>query len=243
MTITRCTHLRINGARCTMPAANGKDLCFTHESRLLRMRQRPTPPSTFVTMPLVSFVYPEDHDAILDNVYAIARSYDQGMIDDRKAAIMDRLMNTALRTLRQGLRIEKTVTSDEMIRHFRLDSDGNPRALPDGEQPCKPESPEPASPQAIPEPVHDPGTVLPSITAQAEDLAPDTGNSAIVDPASPTESESPASPLLPALRQRENIVSFFSNTCASHAQKLDKTALFTPQRIPRPGHTAQILEV
>ena len=38
MPVTRCTHLKINGTRCTMPAASGRELCFHHESRMLRQR-------------------------------------------------------------------------------------------------------------------------------------------------------------------------------------------------------------
>ena len=158
MAVTRCTHLRINGARCTMPAVNGKDLCFEHEYRLARLRAKPALPSTFVTVPLVSFVYPEDHDCILDNVHAISRALGESIINDRTASLMDRLMNTALRTLRQRQKLEKTITSDEIIRHVRLDPDGNPRATETtAEASPAPETPEP--------------TILPALSAEAEEPA------------------------------------------------------------------------
>jgi hypothetical protein len=160
MAVTRCTHLKINGARCTMPAVYNKDLCFHHESRLLRLRSRPTLPSTFATVPLVSFVYPEDHDCILENVHAIPRSLAHSEINDRTASVMDRLMNTALRTLRQGRKLEKTVMSDEMVRHFCLDPDGNPRATDPPAAPVPESVPEKAEPITIP-----------AISAEAEEPA------------------------------------------------------------------------
>ena len=106
-------------------------------------------------------MYPEDHGAILENVHAIARAFVHSEIDDRKASILDRLMNTALRTLRQRPRLEKTVTSEEMIRHFRMDEDGNPRAIePPTEVP--PAKPEPVAETAEP-------AILPAISAEAEE--------------------------------------------------------------------------
>ena len=161
MPVTRCTHLKINGTRCTMPAASGRELCFHHESRMLRQRARPCPPSTYLPNSVVPLVYPEDHGAILENVHAIARAFVHSEIDDRKASILDRLMNTALRTLRQRPRLEKTVTSEEMIRHFRMDEDGNPRAIePPTEVP--PAKPEPVAETAEP-------AILPAISAEAEE--------------------------------------------------------------------------
>jgi hypothetical protein len=163
-----------------MPAAYGKDLCFEHHSRLLRMRVKPATPDTFVTVPLVRFVYPEDHDCILENVHAVARALAHCAINDRVASVMDRLMNTALRTLRQGQKLEKTVTCDEMIRHFRLDGDGHPRAAEPVAYPIADPivgPPAESAPQPIaeaPQPA-----IIPVISAQAEEPAqPEPGTSA-----------------------------------------------------------------
>lgn len=170
---TRCTHLRTDGARCTMIAVNGNELCFYHESRLMRMRARPCPPSTFATVPLVSFIYPEDHGAILENVHAIARALARGDIDARIASVMDRLMNTALRTLRQGRNLEKTLTSDEMIRAFRVDDDGNFRVLDNSPEPS-PEAdevpPQPAAISAISAEAATPATHPVSAVIKTKDL-------------------------------------------------------------------------
>jgi hypothetical protein len=155
-----------------MPAVHDKDLCFEHDYRLHRLRAKPALPSTFVTVPLVRFVYPEDHDAILENVHSVARALGESIINDRVASVMDRLMNTALRTLRQGQKLEKTVTCDEMIRHFRLDGDGNRRAAEPAADPPAESAPEPIA--KTPQPA-----VIPAISAQAEEPArPASGTSA-----------------------------------------------------------------
>ena len=202
MSFARCTHLRINGARCAMPAANGGELCYDHESRRLRLRARPSLPSSFPTVPLVGFVYPEDHAAILENIHAISRALSLGEIDYRQASVMDRIMNTALRTLRQGKKLEETVTSKEMITHFRVDEDGNARAIDNPtESAAEPDSSVPVT--------------LPTVLAVAE--SPQSNQQQTSYFQSPAE-KSRITPLFPALRQSRKLSNLFSTTCDSETK-------------------------
>jgi hypothetical protein len=158
----RCTHLRINGARCAMPAVHGKDLCFTHEARYMRLRSKPSLPNTFAQAPLVGFIYPEDHDSILENIHSICRAMDQSTIDYRNASVMERLMKTALSTINQRERL-KDKPPAETPRRIRYDEKANAYAL-DTVEPG-PTSPDPASSAA--DPAAEPAT-LPSVTAVAD---------------------------------------------------------------------------
>ncbi|HEX4006120.1 MAG TPA: hypothetical protein VHX60_08095 [Acidobacteriaceae bacterium] len=124
----RCRFVKTSGARCTTPALHHRELCFAHERRLnlVRGKLRPTPPATFNTVPLVNFVWAEDHHSILFNLNQIALALASGAIDAHQAGAMTSLMRTCLRTLRQMRAIESV---EEPVAAY-IDENGQPMALP-----------------------------------------------------------------------------------------------------------------
>lgn len=124
----RCRYVKTNGARCTAPALNRRELCFDHHRRLqmARGRLRPSTPATFNMVPLVNFVWAEDHHSILFNLNEIAEALSRGIIDTRQAGAMTSIMRTCLKALRQMRDIEKAV---EPVRAY-VEQDGLPLVVP-----------------------------------------------------------------------------------------------------------------
>ncbi|MGB6871646.1 MAG: hypothetical protein WBD93_18680 [Acidobacteriaceae bacterium] len=99
----RCRFVKVNGARCRSHAKPGSDLCCDHHFKKTysRGRLRPSPPSTFNTVPLVRFAWADDHDAILFNCNQIALALVHSTITAREAGALNAVMYTAQRSLRQ----------------------------------------------------------------------------------------------------------------------------------------------
>jgi hypothetical protein len=152
----RCRFVKINGARCTQPALRRKELCFDHDFRLKLMRGkcRATTPATFNTVPLVSFVWTEDHHSILHNLNQIATALATGVIDTHQAGAMTSLMRTCLKTLRQMRDIE----SIEPPVEDYADDHGQPMALPDSDPDDEPDDRHAAAHAVDPSLSFDPGT-------------------------------------------------------------------------------------
>src|SRR6202012_4790035 len=126
---SRCRHTRINGARCTMPTLNGRDLCYEHEERRrLAGLKRKVLPEPNAAGPLVSFRYPEDRASILANLHAIAEAFANHQIDYRQAGMLNHLMQTCLKTLWQMTQFEIEVSAKEVVREVTYDDSGNPMA-------------------------------------------------------------------------------------------------------------------
>jgi len=133
---TRCRYIRINGARCTIPALKGHDLCFDHQRRKLHKTRllKAALPETFATIPLVGFAWVEDHASILHNINVIVEALARSAIDLRQAATMNSLQRTALKTLRQMHDLEALrarENQEEPVRDFVLDECELPLAIPD----------------------------------------------------------------------------------------------------------------
>jgi len=207
-----------------MPAANDSELCFNHASRLRRMRVKPCPPSTWVTVPLISFVFADDENSVLENINATARAFDHQQIDYRQLHAVTNLMHLALKTVREGKKLEKTVTSKEMVRHFRVDNEGNAFAIPD---PAEAEQ-NPASAQAAPVP--EPGSILVTLNAVAED---ETTHKQTVD------ADLPATPLKRTVTTSGKITPIVSNTYLLNGRKIHRAQLHRA----KPDQVSQILGI
>jgi len=128
----RCRRVHLNGARCTMPAKHGGEVCYNHERHLRAVRRvRPILPDTTPLSPLVSFVYMEDHASILHNLNAIALSFAHHQIDHRQVGTLTYLMQTCLKTLRQMEQLETRPTLDEIVTDVVFDDQDQPLAAPD----------------------------------------------------------------------------------------------------------------
>ncbi|HEX3986027.1 MAG TPA: hypothetical protein VHX13_05385 [Acidobacteriaceae bacterium] len=142
----RCRFVKVNGARCRFPAKPDSDLCGDHHYKKLytRGRLRPSPPSTFNTVPLVRFAWAEDHDSILFNCNQIALALVHSTITAREAGALNAVMHTAQRSLREKFLHERfearerersgaptPAPADDIVTDYVLDTDGMPLALPD----------------------------------------------------------------------------------------------------------------
>jgi hypothetical protein len=117
----RCRYTRINGARCTMPALDGHDLCFQHQQRKRQARLKPILPEPNTAGPLVSSVYMEDHAAVLANLNAIAEAFARHSIDHRQVETLTYLMQTCLKTLRQMHELEADLKAEDAVRQVVYD--------------------------------------------------------------------------------------------------------------------------
>ncbi len=150
----RCQHLTLNGARCTAPALNDKEFCYTHHYRRLRRarnRQPCLPDTRDVAGPLVTFVYMDDLASVMDNINSIAQAFAEHSIDHRQLGSLTYLMNTALKTVDRMSKLEKPRPEDmpTVVAHDDLDE---PIATPDraGDRSQKTED---SQPQPSPEPI------------------------------------------------------------------------------------------
>jgi hypothetical protein len=144
----RCRRVALSGARCTMPAKHGGELCYNHErhSRLTRVR-RPILPDTDIREPLVRFAYMEDHASILHNLNAIAQAFANNQIDHRQVGVLTYLMQTCLKTLRQMHELETRPALDEIVTDVVYDDQDLPLAVDPQTDP--PSDPIPDPPTAI----------------------------------------------------------------------------------------------
>ncbi len=150
----RCQHLTLNGARCTAPALNDKEFCYTHHYRRLRRarnRQPCLPDTRDVAGPLVTFVYMDDLASVMDNINSIAQAFAEHSIDHRQLGSLTYLMNTALKTVDRMSKLEKPRPEDmpTVVAHDDLDE---PIATPDREG-DRSQKTEDSQPQPSPEPI------------------------------------------------------------------------------------------
>ena len=122
---SRCRYTRINGARCTMPALNGHELCYQHQQRKRHAQRKPVPSDPKAPGPLVNLVYMDDHTSVLANLNAVAEAFAYGLIDHRQVGALTRLMQTCLKTLHQKheLRFEEE-GSGKVVQEVTYDEDG-----------------------------------------------------------------------------------------------------------------------
>ena len=186
---SRCCHVKQNGARCTMPALHGHQLCCAHYQRQERLRRQPRAPQWSDHMvPIVLFNYMEDHASILANLNAAADAFARHDIDFRQLSAITRFFETCLRTLRQMHRVEETLAAEDMVRDVVTTDSGELQALPD---------PGPAtatSPAA--DPVAGPRPDSPSLPDSASG-APATSSPATSSPT--TSSPAPSAGVVPAI--------------------------------------------
>lgn len=115
--VGRCRHVKLNGARCTMPIRPNRELCFDHDRRREAHRRRrfiTAVPEASALAPLVSFVQLEDHTSVLENLNAIAMAFAHHQIDHRQVGSLTFLMQTALKTLRQMNEIELPPRAEDL---------------------------------------------------------------------------------------------------------------------------------
>jgi hypothetical protein len=121
---SRCRYTRINGARCSMPALNGHDLCYEHHERKRQAQRKPVPSDPKASGPLVHLVYMDDHTSVLANLNAVAEAFAYGHIDHRQLSALTRLMQTCLKTLHQR---EEHICSEKAhnpVHEVTYDEDG-----------------------------------------------------------------------------------------------------------------------
>ena len=126
---SRCRYTRINGARCSMPALNGHDLCFEHQQRKRQAQRKPAPSDPKAPGPLVNLVYMDDHTSVLANLNAIAEAFAYGLIDHHQLSALTRLIQTCLKTLRQKHDLEVNIHSTDRVHEVTYDEDGLPLAV------------------------------------------------------------------------------------------------------------------
>ncbi len=150
---SRCCHLTLAGARCTMPALRDKDLCFRHNYRA-RVPFKPAVPDLSPRAPLVNFVYMENHDDVMANLNAIADGFARHAIHHAEVSAATYLMNTVLKTLKQMSQIETKITAEEIARDVVYNDLGQPRAVDPQPEP-QPEVPTEAVIEPQPAPTND----------------------------------------------------------------------------------------
>ena len=126
---SRCRYTRINGARCSMPALNGHDLCFQHQQRKRQAQRKPAPSDPKAPGPLVNLVYMDDHTSVLANLNAIAEAFAYGLIDHRQVSALTRLIQTCLKTLHQKKELNCYEKPGDPVLEVTYDEDGLPLAV------------------------------------------------------------------------------------------------------------------
>jgi hypothetical protein len=122
-----------------MPAQYNKEFCFNHNHRRFMARSRPILPSTSdLRVPLVTFVYMEDMQSVMENINSIAQAFALSNIDHRQVSSLTYLMNTALKTL-DRLKHIQALSKEDMAQQVVYDDLDMPMAAPDP-QPCHAES-------------------------------------------------------------------------------------------------------
>lgn len=121
---SRCRYTRINGARCSMPALNGHELCFQHLERKRQAQRKPVPSDPKASGPLVNLVHMDDHASVLANLNAVAEAFVYGLIDHRQLSALTRLMQTCLKTLHQKQEHNWHEKPDAHLFDVTYDEDG-----------------------------------------------------------------------------------------------------------------------
>lgn len=161
----RCAHVRVNGARCTMPALKDSNLCYQHHQRRLLRALKPMPPDYWCQTPLVAFVEMEDLRGILYNLNATADAFARHAIDYRQVSAINRLMQTCLQTVHKMKRLEEEVSPEEIVRAAHFDIRGEGVAEPEP----KPEPERESELDPLPESsVAAAGSVVESISAASD---------------------------------------------------------------------------
>ena len=193
MSIQRCCHVKINGARCTMPAVNGAEFCYHHDSlrTLKRMRPQPAPPK-WLSTPLFHLRYPDNYEDLVFNSHLAIDAFARHEIDYRQLTAATRhfemirkCLIAAERHKKLHGRIEETETT---VTEFRRGEDGELLALPD------PAPAPPAPPEHIPAPSLDQTAAPPDPPSVPNaDLSADQPNP--LPTASADQPEAPPDPL------------------------------------------------
>ena len=136
MSIQRCCHVRINGARCTMPAVNGDEFCYHHSTlrTLKRMRPKPTLPK-WLSTPLFHLRYPDNYDDLLFNAHLALDAFARHEIDFRQLTTITHQIEMVRKCLAAAERHKKLQghieEKEALVTEFRRGEDGELLALPD----------------------------------------------------------------------------------------------------------------
>jgi len=216
MSVNRCCHVKLNGARCTMPTFNNNELCFSHDTRRIRARIKPcAPPTThWTTAPLFELRYPETYEDIIDNGHSALDAFVRHQIDFRQLAVVTRHMELIRKSLASAERhnkIMQKVIADNMVQYVRYDEYGNADAVTRPDTAASPQAaadPEPVA--QTPEPI-----TISTLSAQAaEPVEPDSGSASGRQPSHlrRVTNSLDLSRLLSTLAQGREINILFSNT-------------------------------
>jgi hypothetical protein len=95
-TATRiCTHIKTNGIRCGSPSLRGEQFCYFHQRMIRGVR---TPPKSRIH-PIANL---EDDEAIQTSLMEVVDAIVRNHIDIRRAELMIRALNTAVRNIRRA---------------------------------------------------------------------------------------------------------------------------------------------
>lgn len=189
MSVQRCCHVKMNGARCTMPAVNGNQFCYQHGTlrTLKRMRPMPTPPK-WLSTPLFSLRYPETYDDLVFNAHLALDAFVRHDIDFRQLTTVTHQIEVVRKCMAAAERHNKLqgrLNKEVLVTELRPDpeQEGGLLAFPDSPSAPQPaqELASPALPEVQPnpapcaDPVPDPPAesapepaILPTLTACAE---------------------------------------------------------------------------
>lgn len=136
MSVQRCCHVRINGARCTMPAVNGAEFCYHHQTlrTFKMMRPQPTPPK-WLSTPLFRLRYPDDYNDLIFNAHLALDAFARHDIDHRQLTTVVHQIETVRKCLLAAERHKKAQgrieEKETLVTEFRRDKDGELLAIPD----------------------------------------------------------------------------------------------------------------
>ena len=119
--VKECTHIKVTGVRCGSPALRGEQFCYFHQ-RMIRGVKTP-PSSRLHPMALI-----EDEESIQASLMEIINALVRNHIDNKRAELILRALNTAVRNAR---RVRFHAESAVMVRE-----------VPD--YPAPPQPPKPA---------------------------------------------------------------------------------------------------
>ena len=147
MSIQRCCHVKINGARCTMPAVNGAEFCYHHDTlrTLKRMRPQPPAPEQLSTL-LFHLRYPDNYEDLVFNSHLAIDAFARHEIDYRQLTAATRhfeMIRKCLVALERQKKLQGHIEETETtVTEFRHGEDGELLALTDP-APAPPAAPEP----------------------------------------------------------------------------------------------------
>ena len=251
----RCCHVKLNGARCTMPAVNGNEFCFHHiQLRTVRKRKPIAPDYTkFVKAPFFSIRLPETYEDLVVISYLALDAFSRYSIDYKQFSTITRQLELVRRCMvsaEHHKKLQGRLDKESIVTDVRPDEDGDWIALPDSEtspeprttsQPAiepvpVPASPDPAEPEPSPDPLPQASSVTEE-TALAEPIVLSTLDAAAEPQTAHFHTPArklPATPLFPTLAKHAKISALFSNTCISEKTLLQPSARSAPPP-PREG--------